>query len=79
MMDAKSRRGYLSRMRKDQTACLCPECKRKTRHYTVPNKNGDGLCDILCEYCGKTVKEGVNGYIPFMAIRINSNERGAAK
>lgn len=69
MMDAKSRRGYLDRMRKDQAACLCPECKRKTRHYTVPSKAGDGLCDILCEYCGKVVKAGVSGYKPYVPVR----------
>ena len=70
MMDAKSRRGYLDRMRKDQAACLCPECKRKTRHYTVPSKSSDGLCDILCEYCGKTIKAGVSGYKPYMPVRV---------
>lgn len=69
MMDAKSRRGYLDRMRKDQAACLCPMCKRKTRHYTVPSKDGEGLCDILCEYCGKVVKAGASGYQPYVPVR----------
>lgn len=70
MMDAKSRKGYLDRMRKDQAACLCPECKRKTRHYTIPNREDSNLCDILCEYCGKVVKTGVSGYKPYMLVRV---------
>lgn len=70
MMNARQRRGYLDRMRKDQAACFCPECKRKTRHYTVPSKEGDGLCDILCEYCGKTIKQAVKGFQPYTPVRI---------
>ena len=73
MMDSKSRRGYLDRMRKDQAACLCPACHRKTRHFTQPSKDGSELCDIVCEYCGKIVKAGVSGYKPYMLVRIYTN------
>lgn len=76
--------GYLDRMRKDQSACLCPACKRKTRHFTVPSKDGAGLCDIVCEYCGKTVQAGVSGHTPYTPVRIfvkgatNEDRKGKA-
>lgn len=70
MINAKSRKGYLDRMRKDQAACLCPACKRKTRHFTQPSKAGDGKVDIVCEYCEKIIKSDVSGYKPYMPVRI---------
>ena len=70
MMNARERRAYLDRMRKDQAACFCPKCRRKTRHYTVPSKGEDGLCDIVCEYCSETVKTQVKGLKPYTFIRI---------
>ena len=71
MMNAKQRRGYLSRMRNDQAASMCPECKRKTRHYTIPSKEGsEGQCDVVCEWCGKTVKAGVEGVKPYIPYRL---------
>lgn len=70
MMNAKERRGYLDRMRKNQDATLCPECKRKTRHFTVPSKDSDGACDVVCEWCGQTVKTGVVGAKPFTPFRL---------
>ena len=69
MMNRSSRMGYLSRMRKDQSACMCPACKRKTRHFTRP-AGDDGSVDIVCEYCGKIVKSAVTGYEPYTFVRI---------
>ena len=70
MMDSKSRKGYLDRMRKDQAACLCPVCKRKTRHFSTPSKEGDGKVDIVCEWCEKVVKVGLTGVQPYIPVRI---------
>lgn len=69
-MNARERRGYLDRMRKNQQASLCPGCKRKTRHFTVPGE--DGKCDIVCELCQKKVKTGVEGYAPYTPVRLYS-------
>ena len=70
MMNAKNRRAYLERMRKDQAACFCPGCKRKTRHYTVPCSGDDGACDIVCEMCNKAVKSHVRGLQPYSFVKI---------
>lgn len=68
MMNARERRGYLDRMRKDQAARLCPGCGRKTRHFTIPGKEA-GKCDVICEWCNRTVKTGVEGVEPYIPYR----------
>ena len=75
MMNAKQRRGYLDRMRKDQAASLCPECKKKTRHFTIPSKE-DGKCDVVCEWCNKTVMAGVEGVKPYIPYRLYLYPKG---
>ena len=74
MMNRKERRGYLSRMRNDQAACFCPLCKRKTRHYTQPSKDGNESVDIVCEYCDKVVRAGVSGLPPFVFVRVKGEQ-----
>lgn len=69
-MNMENRKGYLDRMRKDQAASLCPACGRKTRHFTVPSKEGEGACDVLCEWCNQIVKTGIQGVKPYIPYRI---------
>ena len=74
MMNRKQRHGYLDRMRKNQEASMCPGCGRKARHFTVPSPNGaDGVCDIVCEWCNKTIKTGVTGVKPYQSYRLYRN------
>lgn len=67
MMKLSERRAYLDRMRKNQQASLCPACMKKTRHLTVPGKKGG--TDVVCEYCGKTVRYGTS-LTPYIPVRI---------
>ena len=69
-MNSRERRGYLDRMHKNQDATMCPECKRKTRHFTIPAREGEGKCDVVCEWCNKTVKAGVEGVKPYIPYRL---------
>lgn len=76
MMNLRERRGYLSRMRKDQSACFCPACKRKTRHFAIPSKDEAGACDIVCEYCNEIVVRAANGITPYTVVRVRAHQEG---
>jgi len=69
-MNKRERRAYLDRMRKNQTASLCPSCHQKTRHMTIPSPEDPSKVDILCEYCSRVVMYGVVGYEPWKLIKL---------
>lgn len=72
-MNRNERRAYLDRMRKDQAACFCPSCKRKTRHFTKPSNYGEGKVDIICEYCNNVIEAGIEGYPPYIYVKVKEN------
>lgn len=74
MMNLGERRAYLDRMRKNQQACLCPKCGKKTRHVTKPSKEASDVVEVVCEYCEEVCRKTTKDLIqPYIYVRIRTD------
>ena len=68
MMNREQRRKYAKKIRHDEYASECPQCKNLSRFIAFENKNG--TCDLYCEVCARTVATGIDGLTPRTYVKI---------
>ena len=66
-MNREQRRKHYKESANDKTAILCPKCKHKTKHISLPNNKQIGAtlkevqseltdCQVVCVACGNILK-----------------------